>query len=258
MTDSYRNLYLLAGIWGDYRILGPGKDYDFELGLLRTFEEWGVQLAWGPCDSGVDLLGAGEDRLRAWGHVDLRRSMGDEPEDVPVTGLLRSMWDQLDLWGSFARLSGVVAIVPTVLCGRLLARRVGLRWSTLFDADRTAGASPVRVELEIVEAWGDPTRWIDWRSSGVIDHLRERVDVSSFMDRAVARPYPPSAIVHPFVAPLEVEQPFMPRQTEPFFAEVTLPVWSIDDAAWLVEAAADACHRAEIDDDVEIRVRSVE
>jgi hypothetical protein len=245
-TEMFRNLYLLAAIRGGYernpRRVVVEDTLDFE--LLHTADwRWGIALPWGACDSGSNLDGAGN-VSRAWAHVDLR--LRDEfPNDVPISGLLRSMWDALELYGALS-LTGVDVSAPLACAGERLRARVF--------------ASPVRNVPDAVER---PHRVLlqagSQSSSGlgapdeILETLREFAVVRATMDDVPFASYPPSPNPHPFV--YGVEHPWGPADTNPFRAEVAMPVWSIDDAAWLAEVVCLSCSHAGVSDDVQVAVR---
>ena len=75
--SKFRNLYLVAGLRGDFeRGLSMPTELA-EVALLHTLERWGVPPPWGRCDSGADLESPGNDVLRGWCHVDLRLRDGE-------------------------------------------------------------------------------------------------------------------------------------------------------------------------------------
>jgi hypothetical protein len=92
-------VYLLGGVRGDYRLRSARVPVGVEVALLHIMDmHWGIPPPWGACDSGADLDSPGDDALRGWTHVDLRGEDGSVPNDVPIAGLLRTMWDALELF----------------------------------------------------------------------------------------------------------------------------------------------------------------
>lgn len=237
---SFRNVYLLTGIWGDFRPASnpPPNEVLEGLDLLHTLDSWGIhQLPWLACDSGADLVSGGPFVLRAWSHVDLGNASGALLDDVPVRALLRSNWDALKAYGTVA-LTGVDASVPTERAGAALAQRVAgatIRPDNDLRATRSA-------YLQVASESG-PDRTAAWDIEGILEAINAFLPAQP----VVAQPL----FLHP---PQAIEHPFFPQQ-EGFAATVTLRDWAIDDAAWVVEVAAQACHESGIGDDVLISVR---
>jgi len=244
--ETFRNLHLLAAIRGGYernpRRVVVEDTLGFEL-LYTPESRWGIPLPWGPCDSGTDLDSAG-DVSRTWTHVDLR--LRDElPSDLPISGLLRVMWDALELYGVLS-LTGIDVSAPLVCAGERLRARVFT--SPVRDV-QDAVERPHRVLLQAVsESSSGPGA-----PDAILETLREFAVVRATMDEVPFASYPPSPIPHPFV--YGVEHPWGPADTNPFRAEVAMPVWSIDDAAWLAEVVCISCRRAGVSDNVQIAVR---
>jgi len=201
-------------------------------------ERWGISPPWHACDSGADLDSPGYDVLRGWSHVRLVVS-NSLHGDVPLSGLLRTTWDALELFGALA-LEGVDAIVPAADVGDLVWKRVA--GSVLRDEDRVSTPLP-RALVQAGRAWPTSPE-IRWEPRVIMETLSELVDVYEVMGAQLVS-YPPSAIEHPFGS----------SDDDPFRAEVSLPAWTIDDAAWLAEAACAACNRAGVRQDVQVAVR---
>jgi hypothetical protein len=245
-AETFRNLYLLAAIRGGYE-LNPRRvvvedSLDFE--LLHTPDwRWGIPLPWGPCDSGTNLESAG-DVSRAWTHVDLR--LGDEfPSDVPISGLLRVMWDALEPYGVLT-LTGVDVSAPLACAGERMGARV------LASPLRNVPEAVERPHRVLLQAVSESSSGLG-APDAILETLREFAVVSATLDDVPFASYPPSPNPHPFV--YGVEHPWGPADTNPFRAEVALPVWSIDDAAWLAEVVCLSCSRAGVSDDVQVAVR---
>ena len=251
MTD-FRNLYLLAGLRGGFEQHASIATETAEFSLLHMLDDgWGVTPPWGACDSGADLETAGDDVLRGWAHVDLRTALETPPpNDVALAGLLRTMWDALELYGK-ATLTGADAIVPLECVGDSLWTRVA---GSVIRSRNRRPSSPARALVQVASAWSDS-------SSQQLDHepilrcLSEFVEVTAAMDSVPFASYPPSLSPSPFA--FGVEHPWGSSDTDPFRAEVALPIWSVDDVAWLAEAACSACARAGGVGDVQLALRLV-
>lgn len=251
--DAFRNLYLLAGLRGGYEPRSGRVGAPVAVDLLHALDDrWGVTAPWGPCDSGCDLESEGDDVLRGWAHVEPRGGgKGDVPVDVPVAGLLRTMWDSVELYGTMT-LTGVDAGVPLVCVGdRLWGRVAG---SVIRDTDRASDVpARVRVQAEAayVEPGGLPARW---DMGAIAARVSEFVDVQDVMDAVPFAAYRRSFGRNPFGFGIES---LHSAATDPFRAEVMLHAWTIDDAAWLVEAVCVSCRKAGVEDDVQVAVRIV-
>jgi hypothetical protein len=209
---------------------------------LHTLERWGIStVPWGPCDSGADLDSPGEDVLRGWAHVDLQHARHTQlRSDIPVSGLLRATWDALELFGAIT-LTGVDASVPLIWAED--RTRIRVVNSEVLDRDRAARQPPrVYVEVDNASRGSAP---IHWDARTISDALSEWVTVGMVGDSVPRATY----------RPLPAEEPFGRSGNESLRAEVTLPAWTIDDAAWLIEAAAVSCRQAGVTDDVQIAVR---
>ena len=196
---------------------------------------------WGRCDSGVDLDTPGDAVLRSWGHVDLRLSdKSPEPNDVPLAGLLRTMWDALELFGS-STLTGVDAMLPLTCVREQMWQRV--TGSATFH--RFASEHQIRVVVQVAEPWPDaPPLHLPVKE--MLAELSGMVEVGAAMGDVPLASYPPSPI----------PQPFGPgSDPDPFRVEITLPAWSIDTVAWLAEVVSVACARTGCVDDAEIALR---
>jgi hypothetical protein len=149
---GFRNRYLLAGVRGDWTAFPGRGSVSAGVDVLHTLEDqWGVPAPWGACDSGVDLESLGDDVLRAWAHVDLRIGDDQRPVDVPVVGLLRTMWDSLELFGRVT-LTGVDVIAPLDCVDERLGSRVAM--SPVRSKGRASDESP-RVHAQAVTPWTD-------------------------------------------------------------------------------------------------------
>jgi hypothetical protein len=242
MTKSnFRNLYLLAGIRGEYEPRFPVSSERVGNYLVHGLEDWGIPSPWGPCDSGAYLESEG-DVLRTWAHVDLRMADGDpERDDVPVAGLLQSAWDILDLFGTLS-LTGIDAMVPLPCAGDGLRQRVNGSW--VMDEvrarrpDRRARVTAARTYYEFA-----PTP--AWDHQAILEALSKLIHVEATMDEV------------PSIEYSESDSPFGTSDPDPVRAEVLLPDWTIADAAWLAEAIAMSCREVGIQSDAEIAVRLV-
>ena len=249
-SPAFRNVYLLGGVRGDYRLRSARVPVGVDVALLHIMDmHWGTPPPWGACDSGADLEGPGDDALRGWTHVDLRGEDGSVPNDVPIAGLLRTMWDALELFGSI-RLSGVDVIAPVEYVSDSLRSRVF--GSGVGDPAR-ASELPTRVLAQATSAWGPTSSQSGWDTSRILEALGQAVEVGATMDAVPLASYPPSSSPSPFA--FGIEHPWAPSETNPFRAEIVLSSWTIDDAAWLAERVAAACSQAGVDDDVQIAVR---
>lgn len=249
--DEFRNLYLLAGLRGDFEANSSIAAETAEFSLLHTLDSrWGVELPWGACDSGADLESPGDDLLRGWGHVDLRSERETPPNDVPLAGLLRTMWDALELYGK-ATLTGADAIVPLEYVGDRLRTRVA---GSVIDDRKLIAEGPARVLVQASEAWPDPSS-AQLDPDAILAALSEFVEVEAAMGEVPFASYPPSFAPNPFV--FGVEHPWAASDTDPFRAEITHPVWTVDAAAWLAEAVCASCSRAGDARDVQVALRLV-
>lgn len=247
----FRNLYLLAGLRGGFESLSPIEAHLAEFAMLHTLDErWGVPPPWGACDSGADLQSPGDEILRGWCHVDLgTANEAPHPADTPLAGLLRSMWDALELFGK-CRLTGVDAIVPLDCVGEPMRQRV----AGSVIRNRHAFDQPARVLIQVSDAWPEPVPAAS-DSSAVVATLSEMVDVQRVMGDVPFASYPASFAPSPFA--FGVEHPWAASETDPFRAEIALPVWTVDDAAWLAEAVCLACARSGRTGDVQVAVRRI-
>jgi hypothetical protein len=245
-VNEFRNLYLLAGLRGAFE-RRPSIDPDLaESALLHTLQDrWGLPAPWGACDSGADLDTPGDGVLRGWCHVDLR--LDDEsphPNDVPLAGLLRTMWDALELFGS-STLTGVDAILPLDCVGERMWQRVAS--SATFHG--FASEHQVRVVVQLAESYPDaPPLQFDLEE--MVAELSESVEVGAAMGDVPLASYPDFVAEHPFGP-----APWAAANPNPFRVELAIQAWSIDDAAWLAELVAVACARTGCVDDVEIALR---
>lgn len=250
-VSDFRNLYLVAGLRGGFERTSSMDPGLAEVALLHTLDErWGVPPPWGACDSGADLEGTGQDVLRGWCHVDLRRSNdAPHPEDVPLGGLLRTMSDALELFGA-SLLTGVDAIVPLGCVGEPMWWRV----AGSVVRNRALSREPARVIVQACEAWPE-SHPLRPDPHAVVRTLSDFVDVRAAMGDIPSAPYPAAFGPTPFA--FGVEHPWAASDTDPFRAEIVLPVWTIDDAAWLAEAVCVACARAGSVGDVQVALRRV-
>jgi hypothetical protein len=210
------------------------------MALSHTFQRWGIAAPpWGTGASGLDLESPGDEALRAWNQVDLVTSEERAPADVPISALLRVMWDTLDIFGTVS-LSGVDVIVPVECVSTRTWKRVA--GSVVRDDDRRTGRQSLAL-LEVGRAWPDAPA-DSWDTQEILRNLSTLCHA-----RAVTSPelsfHPPSPIEHPFI----------PSDPLPLRAEVVLPDWTIDDAAWLAEAISISCSKAEVTHDVLIALR---
>jgi len=249
---TLRNLYLVAGVRGAYEPRSSRITETVEVDLLHALDHrWGITPPWGACDSGCDLESPGDDALRGWAHVDLRVADADAPPvDAPVAGLLRTMWDSLELFGTVT-LTGVDADVPLACVGDRLWERVAgsvIRW----DVDRSSDIPP-RVLIQAATAYIKPGSLPErWDMGAIAEMLSEFVEVQDVMGAVPFASYPPSFAANPFGFGIETVHS---SETDPFRAEVMLRAWTIDDAAWLVEAICASCRSAGVADDIQVAVR---
>jgi hypothetical protein len=216
-----------------------GVDFD----LLHILDHaWGIAPPWGACDAGADLESPGDELIRGWCHVDLRVSNdSSQPEDIAVSGLLRSMWDALDLYGT-TTLTGIDVNLPVDCAAFPMWQRVA--GAGVRDLDRLHPREALAL-VEVGTAWpGAPA--IDWDADAILETLAELVDVGRGTKGPPTASYPDSP---------KSEAPFGTPDTETFRVEAKFPRWSIDHAAWLAEAMAISCNRAGLTDQVQIVVR---
>jgi len=250
-VNELHNLYLVAGIRGDFECDGAIAADTAEFALLHTLDyRWGVSPPWGACDAGVDLQSAGGDVLRGWGHVDLRVSReAPSPNDVPVAGFLRTMWDALELYGK-ATLTGADAIVPLDCVGEALWKRVA---GSVIRGRYRGSDRAAQVLVQVSDAWSSSSVQRD--PDAIVATLSDFVEVKAMMGAVPFASYPPSFAPNPFA--FGVEHPWASSETDPFRAEVALPVWTIDDAAWLIEAVCASSAGAGDARDVQVALRLV-
>lgn len=202
-------------------------------------ERWGVSPPWKACDSGVDLVSPAKHILRGWNHVRLLPAVNPAYGDLPLSGLLRTTWDALELFGKL-ELTGVDAIVPVERAGGSLWQRVAA--SVVRDRDRILDRPPI-VLVQAGRAWPSSPQ-IRWDANAVLKTLSEIADV-----RQTLEPISMSDLTS------TVDHPFGQSDDEPFRAQLTLSDWTIDDVGWLTEALSVACHRAGISQDIQLSVR---
>lgn len=249
----FRNVYLLGGVRGSYRLRSARVPIGVDVALLHTMDmHWGIPSPWGACDSGADLESGGDEVLRGWTHVDLRDDEGCVPKDVPIACLLRTMWDALELFGSTV-LTGVDVIAPVEFVGDSLRNRVF--GSGIGDYDRASSGRPARVLVQATNAWGLSSEG-GWDISAILEALGQVVQIQATMSSAPLASYTPSGLPNPFA--FGVEHPWSPSDTNPFRAEVIPRAWTIDDAAWLAEAVTAACSQAGVTDDIQVAVRLIQ
>ena len=189
--------------------------------------------------------------LRAWAHVALRTG-DNRPQDAPLAGLLRTMWDGLELFGT-TTLSGVDAVVPLACVGERLWRRVGS--SSIRNAERRATDAP-RNSVQATEMWREPGDYgPSWDVERILGALSSLIDVRASMASVPRAAFPPSGSQDVFA--LGVEQ-LWSCETDPFRAEVMLNAWTIDDVAWAAEVVSHACAAAGIVEDVQISVQRLD
>ncbi len=112
---------LVAAIHGSIQQTLPESGGEYA--VLHTLERWGVQAPWGPCESRVNFSDAREEIMRAWAHVHLNDAHTVSTGGPPVTALLRTMWDALELY-TRVHLSGVDVIAPLASLNQLTLERV--------------------------------------------------------------------------------------------------------------------------------------
>jgi len=254
-VNDFRSFYLLAGLRGNFERDASLAAYTAEVSLLHTLDDrWGIEPPWGACDSGVDLESSGDDVLRGWAHVDLRvRSDTSLPSDVALAGLLRTMWDALELYGN-ATLTGADAIVPLQCVGDALWTRVA--GSVLRDR-RHGPERPARVLVQATSnAWPDSSSPPPQHDPvSIVGTLSEFVAVEAAMGAVPFASYPPSFAPSPFA--FGMEHPWAASDTDPYRAEIKLPSWTVDDAGWLAEAVCAAYARVDDASDVQVALRLV-
>jgi hypothetical protein len=241
--SSFKNLYLLAAIRGGFEPRTLPVPVGTELDLLHILDHrWGISPPWGACDAGADLESPGDDIVRAWTHVDLRVSNDSPfPEDVAASGLLRSMWDALELYGT-ATLTGIDVSLPADCAAEPMWSRVAR--SVVRDFDHALPRTCIAL-VEVGTAWpGAPA--IDWDADAILVAFAELVDVDRVMEGVARASYPESP---------KSESPFAASDTETFRVEAKLPLWTIDHAAWLAEAMAVSCHGSGITQDIQVSIR---
>jgi hypothetical protein len=159
------------------------------------------------------------------------------------------MWDALELYGK-ATLTGADAIVPLACVGDPLSARVA--GSVIRNRSRAAKRA-ARVLVQVSGAWPDSSAQLD--SGAILATLSELVEVEAAMGALPFASYPVSFAPNPFA--FGVEHPWAASDTDPFRAEISLPVWTVDDAAWLAEAVCASCARAGNANDVQVALRLV-
>lgn len=231
---------LIVGIRGGFRSRSAITPTEVGGLLPHTLDQWGLRSPWEICDSDADLESTEPDALRAWNHVALEQAHAGQLNDLPISGLLRTTWDSIELFG-IVSLTGVDVIVPTSHAGGKMHERVAS--SAVRDADRQSPNAP-RCLMQASRAWPTSPR-IEWDSSAMASTLSALVDVSIVTEDLSAVSYPNSRIPSPFAL----------SDDQPFRAEVLLRDSTIDDAAWAAEAMAVCCHVVGVEQDVQIAVR---
>lgn len=231
---------LIVGIRGGFKSRSPITPTEVGGLLPYTLNQWGLVSPWEACDSDADLESTEPDALRAWNHVALEPAHTGQLDDLPVSGLLRTTWDSIELFGTVG-LTGVDVIVPTSHARSRMHERVAA--SAVRDADRQSPKAP-RCLMQASRAWPTSPR-IKWDSGAIANTLNGLVDVLVVTEDLSTVSFPDSRIPSPFAL----------SDDRPFRAEVLLRDWTIDDAAWVAEAMAVCCHEAGIDQDVQIAVR---
>ena len=236
------NVSVLVGVRGRFQPRTPRIGAEaLEVAISDAFNRWGFPVgAWGPCDSGADPESPEPDAMRGWAHFELVSPVQTEDLDLPVQGFARTTWDALELFGQID-LAGLDAIVPTACAGdRMWARVAG---SVLRGAGRASNPR-AHARIQAGRAWREaPAAAGDSRA--ILDVLSELVEISAAMDEVALAAYPAGPRVNPFV----------PREDDPVRAEVLLPAWTLDDAAWLAEAMCVSCRRAGVAQDLLLSVR---
>jgi hypothetical protein len=246
-VNDFRNLYLLAGLRGSFERTTLRESYLAEAALADTPTRWGIHAPWGPCDGGADLDSVGDNLVRGWAHVDLRTDdAAPRPDDVSLAGLLRSMWDSLELFGN-CTLTGLDAIVPIDCVGTTMRQRVV--GSAVFH--RLGSERPVRIAVQVAD-WRYDDQPLQLDRAAVLSELSTLAEALTVTGDAPPVSYPESSAEHPFGP-----SPRHQHGVEPFAVEVTVPTWSIDDAAWLAEVLSVACVQATGSDEVEIALRRI-
>jgi hypothetical protein len=116
--------------------------------------------------------------------------------------------------------------------------------SEILDPDRVTEDS-YRVLVQVGRAARDSARTTKIDSNMILSTLSGLAEVQRIVDVIDNVKYPPSAIDQPFGSPNSIL----------FVGELVLPNWSIDDAAWVVEAICISCTQAGVTEDVEVAVR---
>ena len=239
---SVTSVDLIVGIRGDFRSRARRVDAASVGSVLpHTLERWGITpQPWRLCDSGADLDTAGANVLRGWNHVALERT-GGPIRDLPISALMRTTWDGLELFGTLM-LTGVDAIVPPDYSVSAMLERLAA--STVRDSDRQVLPAPM-ILVEAGRAW--PTSpVILWNPSALLEAMSELVDV----DNTGAESLPRAEYLS-----TDAPSPFASSDENPFRAQVVLRDWTVDDAAWLAEVVAVSCRRVGIRQDVQVAVR---
>jgi len=237
VNNEVNNRYLILGFQGGWEPRWSRIPDGIEAAVRHTLDErWGIPAPWGACDSGVDLESQGTHVLRAWAQVELGVRDSTSTDDVPAAGLLRTIWDTLEIFGR-PSISGVRAIVPLVCAGEQLLRRVV---SSILPR-RGTGTPRQRVLIQLDRAW--PTNPpILWQSSSILESMTSLTNAEVVTSEDTRTPNAVSAFPTPFAS----------VDARTFGIEAGLPAWTVDDAGWLVEAVSLACHRAGIAADMQI------
>lgn len=211
-----------------------------EFGIAGTLERWGIPPPWRRCESYIDLTGPGEDVVRAWMHVHIDELDTRRPTDVPVSGLIRAIWDGLDLYGR-PTLTGVDVIAPTTHFGE--TSRLRILGSAVRDPRRRTSTGAKGV-VRATAAWEDATP-IRWDTPGIQREFELVVPLIAEAGWVSDIESEQASAIHPFKS---LEDPALNIGVE-------LPRWGIDDLAWIVELTYVILSRAGVAEDVQVSVR---
>jgi hypothetical protein len=157
------------------------------------------------------------------------------------------MWDALELFGT-CTLTGIDAMLPLACVGDAMALRVD---ASMLRRDRVAVERSARVVAQVTEPRKEAPRLQLDRDAMAVE-LSEVVAVEMVMGDVPHASYPDASGRHPFGP-----APWAETLDDPLRVEIALPVWSIDDAAWLAEAVAVSCARAGCTTDIELALRRI-
>jgi hypothetical protein len=236
---------VIVGVRGSFEPRTAQVASELAAVMPHTMQRWGVEPApWHPADGGGDLQSSGETLMRGWAHVVV------PGVDLPLSGILRSVWDALELYGHTV-LTGVVVITTVDGIGSDLATRVaGLGRTVLLAQEREVAPKP-RVLATVGFAWNEG----DAALQGLADDLGKAV--AKVTDLTV------SAVSHGSVqgfasVPDDPESPFVVPNSGAVHFTMELPVWTIDDAAWLAEGFASACSDLAIEEKLQLSISLIQ